>query len=169
MKSLVKMRQMLQEYERVLEKAPRIRPLSGKGWTDEVPREAGVYVLWENDLPIYVGETSSLQLRMADLARPQNHTFCKKFSNRYEIQETGEIAIAMANRYFLSFVVVEFGRKEVEEYLILRWRNTLLNKPTNRLQHSPQYNWVSRTVPRRADSPAVYGVDSNLEKLKRAL
>jgi hypothetical protein len=34
------------------------------------------------------------------------------------------------------------GRSEIEEYLILRWRKTLINKPTTRLLKGEQYSWV---------------------------
>ncbi len=138
------MKETLEKYEETVKKATKIRPLSAKGWASGVPKESGVYVIWEADIPIYVGETSSLKLRMSDLARPVNHSFSKKVAEMLSIADKSytELATAMAARYSLSYVEVAFGRKEIEEYLILRWRNSLINKPTTRLLHSAQYNWV---------------------------
>ena len=72
------MKETLEKYEETVKKATKIRPLSAKGWASGVPKESGVYVIWEADIPIYVGETSSLKLRMSDLARPVNPSFSKK-------------------------------------------------------------------------------------------
>ena len=81
---------------------------------------------------------------MSDLARPVNHTFSKKVARALGIPENeyGRLASEISSHYELSFVPVAFGRKEVEEYLILRWRDTIINKPTKRLLHGTQYNWV---------------------------
>lgn len=137
-------REALEKYEKSIESALRITPLSSSGWAGQMPREAGVYVIWHAETPIYVGESSSLRLRMADLARPINHTFTKKIARRHKIAETdyAELARTISMNYRLSHIQVELGRAELEEYLILRWRNTLMNKPTKRLLHSTQYHWV---------------------------
>lgn len=134
----------LARYEAALTVAPRVKPLSSNGWASRIPRESGVYVVWQNNVPYYVGETSSLRLRMSDLARPVNHTFSKKVAKALDIPENEytRLASAISARYELSCVPVAFGRKEVEEYLILRWRESIINKPTKRLLHSTQYNWV---------------------------
>lgn len=121
------------------------RPLLGMPqWAQDIPREAGVYTVWEGDKPIYVGESSSLRARMSDIGRPLNHTFARKTCKTFLISESSleELAAAMRARYLLSFILVPFGRAEVEEYLVLRWRSTLVNKPAKRLLRSPQYDWV---------------------------
>lgn len=113
-------------------------------WADDVPEDAGVYVVWESESPIYVGESSSLRARMSDIGRPINHTFARKTCNALGIAETSleDLAQAMRTRYMLSFIAVSFGRAELEEYLVLRWRKTLVNKPAKRLLRSAQYAWV---------------------------
>lgn len=138
------MNEELEKYEAALRAAPRVRPLSSKGWASHIPKESGVYVVWEHDIPYYVGETSSLRLRMSDLSRPVNHTFSKKVAKALGLSENeyARLATEISARYELSCVPVSFGRKEVEEYLILRWRETIINKPTKRLLHGSQYNWV---------------------------
>ncbi|RWX85884.1 hypothetical protein [Pseudomonas aeruginosa] len=134
----------LKGYEVALQKALRVAPLSSADWASQVPRQAGVYVIWQAQTPVYVGESSSLRLRMADLARPINHTFTRKIAQKYDIPEAdcAELARTISANYHLSHIQVELGRAEIEEYLILRWRNTLMNKPTKRLLHSTQYHWV---------------------------
>ena len=132
----------LKGYEVALQKALRVAPLSSADWASQVPRQAGVYVIWQAQTPVYVGESSSLRLRMADLARPINHTFTRKIAQKYDIPDCAELARTVSANYHLSHIQVELGRAEIEEYLILRWRNTLMNKPTKRLLHSTQYHWV---------------------------
>ncbi len=36
-------------------------------WKQTFPNHSGVYVVWENEQPIYVGETSGLKSRMSPL------------------------------------------------------------------------------------------------------
>jgi len=143
-------RQQLLTYEDKLRKAKKLVPLASVNWTAYIPKEAGVYVLWKGNVPSYVGETSSLQLRMRDLARPINHSFTKKIAKELGLpaNATKKIAQAISSSFKLSFVTVEFGRAEIEEFLILRWRNTLINKPAKRLEHSPQYRWVAELATR---------------------
>jgi hypothetical protein len=81
---------------------------------------------------------------MSDIGRPINHTFARKACKALCIPEQAlqDLAVAMRARYELAFITVAIGRAEVEEYLILRWRKTLINKPAKRLLRSPQYAWV---------------------------
>ena len=94
--------------------------------------------------PVDVGQTSSLSARMADLARPVNPTFSRETCQQLGLAETSleEFSIAVSSKYTLSFVQVPIGRAELEEYLVLRWRESLTNKPAARLLKGPQYSWV---------------------------
>jgi hypothetical protein len=138
-----------EDIERQLQQALRLRPLLTAEWAANLPGEAGVYVLWEANHPLYVGETSSLRLRMSDLGRAVNHTFSRKIAKQFALSNSEPVALAsiLSTRYALSYLKVVFGRKEVEEYLILRWRATLINKPTRRLLYSSQYQWVQPASP----------------------
>jgi hypothetical protein len=111
-------------------------------WKDIFPNHSGVYVIWEKNQPIYVGETSGLKSRMSDIMRPINHAFTKKISKKFDLSELNELRCFMSNTYKLSYITVDLGRSEIEEYLILRWRKTLINKPTTRLLKGEQYSWV---------------------------
>lgn len=99
-------------------------------WTVDIPSEPGVYLVFHKnkDKPIYVGETRNIKERMKDLKRTLNHTLrrsigkekfgekatsSKKFSpsNEKKLNEFFEKEISV------SWAVVEFGRKEIEEYI----------------------------------------------------
>jgi hypothetical protein len=138
------LRELLAKREAELRTATRRSLLAAPRWADDVPLEAGVYAVWEGERPIYVEESSSLRARMSDIGRPVNHTFARKTCKAFLIPETSleDLAAAMRARYTLSFIVVAFGRAEVEEYLVIRWRGALVNKPAKRLLRSPQYAWV---------------------------
>lgn len=112
------------------------------GWKSDFPNYGGVYVLWKGDSPIYVGETSGIFSRMSDLMRPVNHAFTKKISIETNIKDLKLLRKYISTNYTLSYITVDIGRSEIEEYLILRWRNTLINKPTTRLLEGTQYSWV---------------------------
>lgn len=137
-------REQLASRESQLRTARRRVLIETAKWASDVPEDAGVYAVWENDQPIYVGESSSLKARMSDIGRPVNHIFARKTCKALGIAETSreELAAAMRSRYLLSFVAIQFGRAEVEEYLVLRWRRTLMNKPAKRLLRSAQFAWV---------------------------
>jgi len=111
-------------------------------WKSIFPNHSGVYVVWEKGKPIYVGETSGLKSRMSDITRPINHAFTKKISKKYSLLELDKLRKFMSDNYQLSYITVNLGRSEIEEYLILRWRETLINKPTTRLLKGVQYSWV---------------------------
>lgn len=140
----VDIKSKLRNAEKMLKECERVSPLSSKNWRLHIPKESGVYVIWEGNTPVYVGETSSLYKRMSDLSRPINHTFSRKIADKFDIDKSDleRLAEEVSSRYKLSCITVDFGRAEIEEYLILRWRQTLINKPTKRLQSSDQYSWV---------------------------
>jgi hypothetical protein len=131
----------LLNYEKQLSSSQRYT-LFQNNWKNIFPDYSGVYVIWDNEKPIYVGETSGLKSRMSDLMRPINHAFTKKIDNKIEAQSLDELRTYMSDKYKLSYISIDLGRSEIEEYLILRWRKTLINKPTTRLLKGSQYSWV---------------------------
>ncbi len=131
----------LLNYEKQLSSSQRYT-LFQNNWKNIFPDYSGVYVIWDNEKPIYVGETSGLKSRMSDLMRPINHAFTKKIDNKIEAQSLDELRTYMSDNYKLSYISIDLGRSEIEEYLILRWRKTLINKPTTRLLKGSQYSWV---------------------------
>ncbi|MFC1510653.1 GIY-YIG nuclease family protein [Candidatus Omnitrophota bacterium] len=133
----------LKEFENRLIKESKHTPF-GALWNKDFPDEGAVYVIWENNTPVYVGETSGLKRRMSELARPINHAFTKKMQKRFGLldKDIKLLRKKISENFKVSFVVVSFGRAEIEEYLILRWRSTLINKITKRLLYGNQYKWV---------------------------
>ena len=131
----------LLNYEKQLSSSQRYT-LFQNNWKNIFPDYSGVYVIWDNEKPIYVGETSGLKSRVSDLMRPINHAFTKKIDNKIEAQSLDELRTYMSDNYKLSYISIDLGRSEIEEYLILRWRKTLINKPTTRLLKGSQYSWV---------------------------
>jgi hypothetical protein len=83
---------------------------------------------------------------MADLGRTVKHTFRRIARKKCDAATATEsdLNAILARRFEIAFLPVDFGRAELEEYLILRWRKTLYNKPALRLQRSAQYHWVAQ-------------------------
>ncbi|WP_060514672.1 MULTISPECIES: GIY-YIG nuclease family protein [Pseudomonas] len=139
----MKTQEQLRYYEAAIIAAPR-RILAGDaGWKKDITRDAGVYVIWKGKSPVYVGETSALRARMRDLTNVKNHSFAKKTCALFGLCTSDKkgLVSTYSSNYEVSFCAVPFGRKEVEEYLILRWRSTLSNKETARLLAGHQYSW----------------------------
>lgn len=82
--------------------------------------------------------------RMADLGRTRNHTFRRMARKRlhFENHSEAQLNAKLAHRFEIAWIEVPFGRTELEEYLVLRWRSTLWNKVARRLHTSEQYAWV---------------------------
>lgn len=137
----MKIQDILLNYEEKLSSSERYT-LFEDNWKEIFPNYSGVYVIWEKEKPIYVGETSGLKSRMLDLRRPINHAFTKKVSQKLNIEDLTTLRKLMSKNYELSYIKTDLGRSEIEEYLILRWRETLINKPTVRLLKGSQYSWV---------------------------
>ena len=45
-----------------------------RSWTKSQPSEAGVYMLFEKDKPVYVGESGSIAGRITDMLDSRHHT-----------------------------------------------------------------------------------------------
>ena len=84
----------LLNYEKQLSSSQRYT-LFQNNWKNIFPDYSGVYVIWDNEKPIYVGETSGLKSRMSDLMRPINHAFTKKIDNKIEAQSLDELRTYM--------------------------------------------------------------------------
>ena len=102
-------------------------------WTSEIPSEAGVYALRENEKIVYVGETGNLKGRMNDLLDSRHHTVRrtigqKLFSTMEGFQKATtkskfpEHIESLVNEHIctklsLAFLEVKLGRKELEEFI----------------------------------------------------
>lgn len=143
----------LREMEARLLAAPVRRLFGSATWARDVPLDAGVYVIWSrrSGRPVYVGQTGCLRERMSDAGRSVNHTFRRKVAIVLDLPTVDEagLSLAISKRYDVSFIPVSFGRSELEEYLRLRWRKTIVNGPAKRLLRGLQYRWIIPSDRRR--------------------
>jgi len=109
-----------------LKKKNRLELFLNKKWKDDVPKRPGVYVLWskkrKNNPAVYIGESSNLSERFSDLGSWRNHTFSRQIKNKYNLSSPKQVRDKISSSYNITFVKVSYGRKEVEEYLIYKWR-----------------------------------------------
>jgi hypothetical protein len=133
----------LQQLEIELKKVHRISLKPHPGWNNDVPRHGGVYVIWEkkSKKPVYIGETCHLKHRFSDLRHSVNHTFRRQIAKRLKLEYLSDSTLSerLSKIYSISYLTINFGRKELEEYLILRWRKSLINKPQKRLLQNNEY------------------------------
>ncbi|MEH6949729.1 GIY-YIG nuclease family protein [Bacillus sp. JJ634] len=104
---------LLHHVEEYLKTAPR-HQLNNPDWKNKCDFSNGVYVVYENDEMIYVGESSNVKKRVRRLNR--SHGLYKKVGPK----------LFTDSAYTIVFVQLPLGRKEIEEELIRK--------------HSPKYN-----------------------------
>lgn len=101
-------------------------------WAQRTP---GVYCLFDKGALIYVGESGDLNGRMRDLKQTRNHTFRRSlgahlFGNRPGFEPASskrcfsselemELNVYMTCHVTVSSAEIHFGRKEIEEHLII--------------------------------------------------
>ncbi|HHX8438351.1 TPA: GIY-YIG nuclease family protein [Vibrio diabolicus] len=97
------------------------------------PSEAGIYGVFSEGTLIYVGESGCVQKRMGDIGNTRKHTLRRTigadlFMSLSDYQAATsknkfpERIESLLNEHFsqleMSFVPVDFGRTETEEYLV---------------------------------------------------
>ncbi|MGV0751773.1 GIY-YIG nuclease family protein [Empedobacter brevis] len=135
--------------EKQLFTSPRIKLERTLLWRKEyLTHIPAVYAIFENKKLIYIGETGDLLKRMSDITRTVNHSFRKQIGHRFfngiksskKFEEEIEIKL---DKYFddtlyIQFIEVNFGRSEIETYLIDKFKDQLINGPKKRKQ---KYNY----------------------------
>ncbi len=107
-------------------------------WANSFPAEASVYLFREDGEVCYVGETGSLQGRMKDILNTKNHTMRRNLGHAHYSLLPGyekaspkkgfssEIERMLNERIHehltMSYVLVDLGRKELEEWLFDKLR-----------------------------------------------
>lgn len=102
-------------------------------WAKSFPNESAVYLFREEGEICYVGETGSLRGRMTDILNTKNHTVRRnlgnahyfdqpnyeKASERKSFSEDIEKMLneRIINHLTMSYIIVDLGRKELEERL----------------------------------------------------
>ncbi|VXB46764.1 MULTISPECIES: GIY-YIG nuclease family protein [Chryseobacterium] len=130
--------------EKLLFESPKIKFERTLIWRKQYFKNVpGIYAIFEgNDKIIYIGETGNLCKRMSDITRTVNHTFRKKIgklkfggiksSEKYD----SEIEVLL-DKYFdeelhITFIEVNFGRLEIETYLIDKYQKQIINSVKKR-------------------------------------
>ncbi|WP_140204438.1 hypothetical protein [Vibrio parahaemolyticus] len=100
---------------------------------NHAPNEAGIYGVFSEDRLVYVGESGCVRKRMRDIGSTYNHTLrrtigTEMFESLPDYQPASskkkfpEKMENLLNEHFsnleVSFVSIDFGRTETEEYLV---------------------------------------------------
>lgn len=128
------------EFEKDLLITKRIKFNFDKKWSSNFKDKAGVYAIFDKNKLVYIGETANLKERMKEVKRTYNHSFRRKLGRKLHPElsknpkgKFNEKIEKELNKYFLkrisfSYKVLNFGRLEVESYLIHRnYKKGLLN------------------------------------------
>lgn len=115
--------------------------LSGD-WVDGFPDEPGMYVAFEDDKIVYVGETGNIRGRMRDFQDSRHHTIRRSigknnFSSEKRYKDANvkkkfpkhieeKVDCWVKKRITISVLSTKLGRKELEEQVIKN--------------HKPKYN-----------------------------
>ena len=136
-----------QEFERIekylFDKSNWQSMILTRAWTKSHPSDAGVYMLFENGSPVYVGESGSISGRITDMLDSRHHTVRralgeKRFSNIVGYQKATsklkhpdhieELIDNAVSKLKLCVLPIEIGRKEFEEYIFPKYRPELNRK-----------------------------------------
>ncbi len=135
-------RKRIEDYLKKIEKrffiAPRQKFSFSENWFQEIPLEAGIYGIFNQNKLIYIGETGSLRGRMRDLGRTVNHQFRRSvgknmFSRVKGFEEASsrkkfplniekKLNKWMEQKLEIAVLPILFGRKEIEEYICKEYK-----------------------------------------------
>ena len=116
-------------------------------WRKEfVPDFPGVYALYEkvNNVfeLLYIGESGNMRARMSDVCSTINHTFrrqlaikrfnIEKIEKKYSVEVEQQLNKFFDENLYASFIKVNFGRAEIESYLVTKYQSQLLNSESKR-------------------------------------
>ncbi|WP_196887902.1 GIY-YIG nuclease family protein [Aureivirga sp. CE67] len=104
-----------------------------RNWAKSFPNESAVYLFREDGEICYVGETGSIRGRMSDILNTKNHSVRRNLGNTHYTTEpdyekasskksfSGNIEQMLneriENHLTMSYIIVDLGRKELEERL----------------------------------------------------
>ncbi|MEC4116025.1 GIY-YIG nuclease family protein [Myroides phaeus] len=145
----IELYKILIKAEKSLFNSEKIKFERTKDWRKKfLKHTAAVYAIFENDKLIYIGETGNLLKRMSDITRTVNHSFRKQighflFSGIKSSKKFGDDIEIKLDKYFddalyIQFIEVNFGRLEIETYLIDKYKEQVINAPKKRKQ---KYNY----------------------------
>jgi hypothetical protein len=103
-----------------------------RDWARTFPKDSGVYMLFENETLVYVGESGSITGRVMDMLNSRQHTVRRALGEErlkkidgYEkatssIKYPDHIEVMVQNiisTFKISVLPLKFGRKEFEEFI----------------------------------------------------
>jgi hypothetical protein len=110
------------------------------------PKSPGCYLGWQNDVIIYVGETTNLFKRIRKMSRSGGHSLRKrigrklysepKSTKRFTPEKEDRLTQYLINNIKISYLVAKLGRKELEEIIKDKYNpeyNNMSNKKKVRL------------------------------------
>jgi GIY-YIG catalytic domain len=109
----------------------RVKFTFDKKWSDNFPPMAGIYAIFYKTKLVYVGESANLKERMKEIKRTYNHSFRRKLGKHLDANgviikgKFSDELEAKLNEHYIkylmfSFKKVNFGRLEIENYLMRR-------------------------------------------------
>ncbi len=120
--------------ELLLAEASRVRFEQSRVWARQFPEGPGVYAVFELGTLAYVGESGQLRGRMSDLYDTRNHTLRRSLGKKWLSDQAGfveatssrkfplhiedQLAAQMASALSVTTIVVPFGRREIEEWIV---------------------------------------------------
>lgn len=123
-------------FEKELLDAKKIKFSFHRKWSSNFPSEAGIYAVFDKNKLVYIGETANIKERMKEVKRTYNHSFRKKLG-RHLVKDAkivkgkfDEALETKLNDYYLEHISIackalNFGRLEVESHLIHRNKGLL--------------------------------------------
>jgi len=133
-----------QEIEKELFNSKKLKFQKLKDWRNEnIPNEPGIYAFFnEKDEVMYIGESGNINARMDEVNRTVNHSFRKqlgakmfggiKSSKKFDSNVEEKLDEYFSKNVYLSFLLVNFGRLEIETFLIDKHQNKLYNSEKKR-------------------------------------
>lgn len=122
--------QFFTQFEKELLNAEKITFNFKRTWSSQFEKDAGIYAIFDKDTLIYIGQTANIKERMKEVKRTYNHSFRRKLGRKLNPELTknpkGKFSDKIEqelDKYFLKnisfrYKVLNFGRLEVEDYLI---------------------------------------------------
>lgn len=131
------------DFENILFKTNRIKIERNLTWRRKhLKNVPGIYAIFDNNNLVYIGETGDILKRMADITRTVNHTFRKqiganKFNGIKSSKKFDADIEELIDKYFdtnlyLTFIEVNYGRLELEIYLVDKYQDQILNSVKKR-------------------------------------
>lgn len=117
-----------------------------RSWAKKQPQTAGVYMLFDEGKPIYVGETGKISGRITDMLDSRRHTVRRSIGEAFFSRQDGYVKATTKQKHpehiedlvqnhlkklKISVLPINFGRKEFEEYIFEKY-NPALNRQSKR-------------------------------------